>query len=60
MKIRLRYVVKENRITNYYNVGAVWILDITKITLYKIVWNKWLFNKRIVLFILKKRNNENE
>ncbi len=53
-KIRLRYVVKENRTTDYYDVGQTWCLNITKKDYYKIVWNKWLFNKRMVLFIFKK------
>jgi hypothetical protein len=54
MKISLRYVVKENRTTDYYDVGKIWCLNITKQNYYKVVWNKWLFNRRIVLFILKR------
>lgn len=55
MKIRLRYVVKENRTNDYYDVGTVWVLNLTKRIHYKIVWTKWLFNKRMCLFILKKK-----
>jgi hypothetical protein len=52
--IRLRYVVKENRTTDYYDVDRVWVLNIRKRSYYKIIWNKWFFNRRIVLFILKR------
>jgi len=52
MKVFLLYVRKENRTTYYYDVGAIWCLHIKK-PLYKIVWNKWFLNRRIVLCILK-------
>ena len=53
MKIRIRYVVKENRKIDYYDVGQVWLADFPKKSIYKIVWNKWFFNRILVLFILK-------
>lgn len=54
MKIILRYVVAENRTNDYYEVGQLWILSNKKRSRYKIVWNKWFFNRRIVIFILKR------
>ena len=54
MKIRIRYIVKENRANDYYDVGQVWLADFPKKVIYKIVWNKFLFNKRIVVFKLIK------
>lgn len=54
MKIRMRYVVKENRTNDYYDVGQVWLADFPKKSIYKIVWNKWFFNRRLVVFKLNK------
>jgi len=55
--IEIRYVRKANRTTDYYDVGKIWCLNITKQHYYKIVWNKWLFHKRIVLFVFKRELN---
>lgn len=52
MKIRIRFVVKENRTNDYYNVGQVW-LNLAKKRSYKIVWNKWFFGRRIVVIGFK-------
>lgn len=58
--VNIRYVRKINRTTDYYNVGKIFCLNITKQHHYKITWNKWLFNKRIILFILRREiNNKN-
>lgn len=59
IKLRIRYVRKINRDTNYYDVGKVWCLNITKKYYYRIVWNNWFFNKRIVIFVLKQDINYN-
>ena len=56
MKIRIRYVVKKNRTTDYdyYDVGQYWGFSFpSKKKLCKIVWNKWFFNRRIVVIIFK-------
>jgi len=59
MKIRIRYVVKENRQTDYYDVGENWILNFpSKRKLCKIVWNKWFFGRRIVLLVFKPIKSE--
>ena len=58
MKIRIRYIVKENRQTDYYDVGKIWCTNITKQNYSEIVWNKWLFNRRIVLFVFKPIKSE--
>ena len=52
--IRIRYVRKTNRTTDYYDVGKVWCLNIKKQDYYRVSWSKWFFNKRIVLFVLKR------
>ena len=65
MKIKLRYIPRENRETEYYDVGKIWFYLTKKRSPYltkkrspfKIIWNKWFFNKRIVLFICKSINS---
>lgn len=52
--LRIRYIRKPNRTTNYYDVGKVWCFNITKKEYYRVTWNKYLLNKRIVIFILKR------
>lgn len=52
--IRIRYVRETNRNTDYYDVGKVWCLNIKKQEYYRVSWSKWLFNKKIVLFVLKR------
>ena len=56
--VNIRYVRKINRTTDYYDVGKIFCLNITKQHHYKITWNKWLFNKRIVQFILRREINK--
>lgn len=51
--IDIRYVKKQNRTTDFYDVGKIWCLNITKHQYYKIVWNKWFFDKRFVIFVLR-------
>ena len=51
--VKIRYIRKTNRKTDYYDVGKVWCVNIMKRQYCKITWNVWLFNKRIVIFILK-------
>lgn len=59
VKIRIRYVVKENRNTDYYDVGQIWYTHLSrKRKTIKIVWNKWIFNKRIVIFGYKQIEEE--
>ena len=61
MKIRIRYDVKENRTTDYdyYDVGQYWGVPFrSKSKLCKIVWNKWFFNRRIVVIIFKPIKSE--
>ena len=58
MEIRIRYIVKENRQTDYYDVGQIWIDGFPKKNKMKIVWNKWFFNRRIVLFVFKSIKSE--
>lgn len=47
-----KYVWKENRTTNFYDVGTKWF------NTHKIVRVKWFFNKMFVIVILKKLTNE--
>ena len=58
MKIRIRYVVKENRTNDYYDVGQVWLAEFPKNNKMKIVWNKWFFGRRIVLLVFKPIKSE--
>lgn len=51
--IRLRYILKENRNTDFYDIGMAWSTNITKQITHIIVWNKWFFNRRFVIFNLK-------
>ena len=51
--IKIRYVRKINRKTDYYDVGKTWFLSINRHRYYKISWSKWLFKKRIIIYILK-------
>ena len=50
MILWVKYVLRENRDTTFYDVGTNWFGN------YKIVWNKWFFNRRFVVVRLKKFN----
>ena len=54
-KYKIHYIRKTNRTTDYYDVGKIWCLNITKQHYYKVACSKCLFNKRLVLFILKRQ-----
>jgi hypothetical protein len=53
VKIKLRYIPRENRETEYYDVGKIWFYLTKNRKPFKITWNKWFLNRRIVLFICK-------
>ena len=53
--VNIKYIKKSNRTTDFYDVGKIWCFNITKKYYYKIIWNKWLFNKKIILIRLKKQ-----
>lgn len=57
VKIKLRYIPRGNRETEYYDVGKIWFYLTKKRSPFKIIWNKWFFNRRIVLFICKSINS---
>jgi hypothetical protein len=58
MITKFSYVYSVSRNTDFYNVGKIWCFNITKKIYYRIIWNKWFFNKRFVLYKLKKMNYE--
>jgi hypothetical protein len=58
MKIKLRHIPRENRETEYYDVGKIWFYLAKNRKPFKITWNKWFFNRRIVLFICKSIKSE--
>jgi hypothetical protein len=48
--IQVKYILKQNRNTDYYNAGKLWFGT------HKITWSKWLFGKRFRLgYSAKKR-----
>lgn len=51
--ISIRYVKRINRETVFYDIGKIYCFNITKNIFYKIVWNKWLFNKRLIIIKFK-------
>jgi len=52
--IKIKYVRKTNRNTEFYNVGTKWCINITKKIYYQITWCKWFFNNRFVIYKLDK------
>ena len=46
--IQIKYILKANRNTDYYDIGKCWFQK------YKITWNKWLFRKRICIIKMDK------
>jgi hypothetical protein len=46
--IHIKYIFKENRKTDYYDVGKIWFNK------YVIVWNWWLLNKHYCIIKYKK------
>lgn len=56
---QIKYVKKENRNTDFYDVDKVWCLNITKKLYYKISWKKSFLNNRFIIIKLIKYNMEN-
>lgn len=56
--IQIKYIKKENRNTDFYDVGKVWCLNITKKKYYKIVWKKSFLNNRFIIIKLILSNME--
>ena len=46
--ILIKYILKENRSTDYYNVGKLWFGT------HKITWSKWFFGNRICIVKMDK------
>jgi hypothetical protein len=46
--IHIKYIFKENRKTDYYDVGKIWFNK------HVIVWNWWLLNKHFCIIKYKK------
>ena len=46
--ILIKYILKENRNTDYYNVGKLWF------GAHKITWSKWFFGNRICIVKMDK------
>lgn len=46
--IFVKYILKQNRNTDYYNVGKIWFGT------HKIIWNKWLLSNRICIIKMSK------
>ena len=46
--IQVKYILKENRNTDFYNVGKLWFAT------HKITWNKWLFGNRFCIIKMEK------
>ena len=44
--IQVKYILKENRETDFYDVGKIWFGS------YKVIWNKWLLCNRILVLKL--------
>lgn len=51
--ISIRYVKNINRERDFYDVGKIYCFNITKKSFYKIIYNKWLFNKRLIIIKFK-------
>lgn len=51
--IKFKYIRKENRDTNFYDIGTKWCVNITKQRISTIIWNKWFLNNRFILYVLK-------
>ena len=46
--ILIKYILKENRSTDCYNIGKLWFGT------HKITWSKWFFGNRICIIKMDK------
>ena len=46
--IQVKYILKENRNTDFYNIGKFWFGT------HRVSWSKWLFGNRICIIKMDK------